>query len=66
MNKLNTVSHIKPPITTVANGLEVSEPIPVDIAAGRRPIAAIIAVMITGRILDSTPNLNASIKVHSG
>ena len=45
-----------PPITTLASGLELSEPIPCDIAAGNRPIAAINAVIITGLILDATPN----------
>jgi len=47
-------------------GLDASEPIPVDSAAGIKPIAAIIAVIITGRILLATPSLNTSAKVQSG
>jgi hypothetical protein len=42
-------------MTTRANGRELSEPMPVDIAAGKRPMAAIRAVIITGLILEFTP-----------
>ncbi|MNY18119.1 hypothetical protein D3C86_1514770 [compost metagenome] len=45
----------RPPITTIANGFWVSEPTPVLIAAGIRPIAAISAVITTGRMRDTTP-----------
>lgn len=48
-----------PPITTLANGLELSDPIPCDMAAGSNPIAAINAVIITGLILEFTPNFMA-------
>jgi hypothetical protein len=46
-----------PPITTLASGRELSDPMPCDIAAGNKPIAAIIAVIITGRMRELTPNL---------
>ena len=49
------VALIKPPITTRASGLCVSEPIPVEIAAGSKPMAAISAVMTTGLMRDDTP-----------
>lgn len=55
MKSVSVVAVTKPPITTMANGLEVSEPIPVDVAAGINPMAAIRAVMATGRIRDITP-----------
>lgn len=55
----NSIAQSIPPITTLAKGLELSEPIPCDVAAGNKPIAAIIAVIITGRILEFTPNLIA-------
>ena len=48
-----------PPITTLASGLELSEPMPCDNAAGQRPMAAIRAVIITGRILEFTPSFMA-------
>ncbi len=48
-----------PPITTLANGLELSEPIPCETAAGNKPMAAIMAVIITGLILVLTPNFIA-------
>ena len=47
---------------TIASGRCDSEPIPWLIAAGNRPIAAIAAVIITGRIRDRTPSLVASCK----
>ena len=50
------VAVIKPPITTMARGLWASEPIPLEVAAGINPMAAIMAVIITGRILDNTPS----------
>lgn len=53
-------------MTTIANGFEASEPIPVDKAAGIKPIAAIIAVMITGRKRVATPSFNASENVQVG
>ena len=55
-NKQKMVLVIKPPMTTIAKGLDASEPIPVDNAAGIKPIAAIIAVMITGLSLVATPS----------
>ena len=55
----NIVAQIKPPMTTRANGLELSEPIPVDIAAGNNPIIAMSAVINTGRTNEVTPILMA-------
>jgi len=52
----------KPPITTTANGFCVSEPMPVDKAAGNKPMAAISAVITTGRTRDITPCNTASSK----
>jgi hypothetical protein len=49
------VAVINPPITTIASGFCVSDPIPLDIAAGNNPIAAISAVITTGLILEATP-----------
>jgi len=60
--RLNTVLVIRPPITTIANGLDASEPIPCDKAAGSKPIAAIIAVITTGRKRSSTPAFIAMAK----
>ena len=57
MNRLNVVLVIKPPITTIAKGFEASEPIPCDIAAGNKPIVAIMAVITTGRKRSATPSL---------
>ena len=54
-----SMAQIIPPITTRASGLELSDPIPVDTAAGNNPIAAISAVIITGLILEFTPSLIA-------
>ena len=53
------VAQINPPITTRARGLELSEPIPADIAAGNKPIVAIKAVINTGRISEFTPRFTA-------
>ena len=63
---MNKVFVINQPITTTASGLEASAPIPLERAAGIRPIAAINAVMMTGRILLAMPSFNASAKVQSG
>ena len=49
------MAHSIPPITTLASGRELSDPIPVEMAAGNNPIAAMSAVIITGLILNSTP-----------
>ena len=59
MKRVSVVAVTNPPITTIAKGFEDSEPIPVEIAAGRSPIAASAAVMVTGRILAITPDLIA-------
>ena len=48
-----------PPITTLASGLELSDPIPCEMAAGNKPIAAINAVIITGRTFEFNPSLIA-------
>lgn len=55
ISKVRIVAVIKPPIITIAKGFCDSEPIPVDIAAGNKPIAAIDAVITTGRMRVSTP-----------
>jgi hypothetical protein len=60
MKSVSDVAVTNPPITTTARGLDDSEPIPVEMAAGRRPIAARDAVITTGRILAITPDRMAS------
>ncbi|HWB25330.1 MAG TPA: hypothetical protein VG738_07610 [Chitinophagaceae bacterium] len=55
------VDVIKPPIATVAKGFCDSEPMPVEIAAGSKPIATINAVITTGLILETTPCKMASL-----
>lgn len=55
MSSVSTVAVTSPPITTVAKGFCDSEPMPVEIAAGNNPIAAIKAVITTGRTLEITP-----------
>jgi hypothetical protein len=50
----------------MAKGFWVSLPMPVDRAAGIRPIAAIRAVITTGRTRDTTPSIMASFKRHMG
>jgi proline racemase len=60
MSNVKIVALINPPITTVANGFCVSEPMPCESAAGSNPIAAIVAVMTTGRIRDMTPAFTES------
>src|SRR5471030_142936 len=62
-NRLKMVLVISPPITTMASGFDASDPIPFDIAAGSRPMAAIRAVMTTGRRRSATPSLIASPKL---
>ena len=55
-----SMAHNIPPITTLASGRELSEPIPVEMAAGNNPIAAMSAVIMTGLILNCTPCFIAS------
>jgi hypothetical protein len=55
----NIIAQRIPPMTTLASGRELSDPMPWDMAAGNNPIAAIRAVIITGRILEFTPNFMA-------
>jgi hypothetical protein len=55
-SKVRMVELISPPITTIASGFCVSEPMPIEIAADNKPVAAIKAVITTGRILDLTPS----------
>ena len=59
INSVRVVAVTNPPITTIASGLDDSEPIPVETAAGRSPIAARAAVMVTGLIRAITPDLIA-------
>ena len=59
INNVRVVAVSNPPITTIANGLDDSDPIPVDSAAGSKPIAAKAAVIVTGLILAMTPDLMA-------
>ncbi len=54
--RLNTMAQRMPPITTLANGRELSDPIPWETAAGNKPIAAISAVIITGLMRELTPS----------
>src|ERR1700704_2654674 len=44
---------IMPPTTTTASGFCTCDPMPDDIAAGRRPTPAMMQVIITGRICSS-------------
>jgi len=53
------VEKITPPITTVANGLCTSEPIPVFNAIGIKPSEATRAVVITGLNLVTAPSIIA-------
>jgi len=46
-------------MTTLASGRELSDPIPVEMAAGKSPMAAMSAVIITGLIRELTPSLMA-------
>lgn len=54
--RLKIIAQSIPPITTRASGRELSDPIPWETAAGNNPMAAIIAVIMTGRILLATPS----------
>ena len=54
ISNVSIVAVIKPPIITIANGFEDSDPIPVERAAGIKPIEAIKAVMMMGRVLTFT------------
>ncbi len=60
IKSVNIVDVTSPPITTIASGREVSEPIPVDVAAGKSPMAAMRAVITTGLIRAITPKRMAS------
>ena len=53
------IAHKTPPMITRAKGRELSDPIPVEMAAGNKPIASIKAVIITGLTLECTPALIA-------
>jgi len=55
IKRLNMVLVTRPPITTMARGFDASDPMPLDIAAGNKPMAAIKAVITTGRKRSSTP-----------
>lgn len=50
-----------PPITTIANGLCTSEPVPVVITNGSNPKAVVIVVIRTGLSLDKEPVIIASL-----
>lgn len=63
IKSVRTVAVIKPPIITIAKGFWDSEPIPVESAAGIKPILAIRAVMITGLVLVFTPYNKESSKL---
>ena len=52
ISRVKKVELINPPMTTMARGFWVSLPIPLDTAAGSKPIAAISAVITTGLTLD--------------
>jgi hypothetical protein len=62
MRSENIVAHTNPPITTRASGLELSDPIPADMAAGSNPMVAMNAVISTGRISEFTPRFTAVYK----
>ena len=49
------VAVINPPMMTMAKGFCDSEPMPVEMAAGNKPMDAIRAVMTTGRVRAMTP-----------
>jgi hypothetical protein len=53
IGKMKSVRHvalIKPPITTMASGFCVSDPMPVEIAAGSKPTAAMRAIEPVQRV----------------
>ena len=54
--KVKKVAEISPPMTTTANGFWVSDPMPVESAAGSNPNPAIKAVMTMGRTRDMAPS----------
>lgn len=54
------VAVINPPIMATASGFWLSEPMPVDNAAGNSPSIAIRAVITTGRTRAATPCRMAS------
>src|SRR5882672_4550555 len=58
--RVSNVAVTRPPITTTARGFWVSEPIPVEMAIGRRPSAASNPVISTVRMRSSDPRITAS------
>ncbi len=60
MNSAKKVAPSSPPIMTIASGRCDSEPIPWLMAAGISPIAAIEAVITTGRTRERTLSFTAS------
>ncbi|MNL33740.1 hypothetical protein D3C87_1556680 [compost metagenome] len=54
-NSVKNVAEIKPPITTVANGLCTSAPALPERAIGKKPREATEAVIITGLNLTAVP-----------
>src|SRR3546814_6718270 len=59
-NSVNKVEVINPPTTTVASGLCVSAPTPLDRSIGTRPRIATLAVISTGRSRSAVPWITAS------
>ena len=64
MSNVRIVEVMRPPITTIARGLLRFTAMPVDMAAGNKPIAAMIAVITTGRTLEITIRKNGVVEVH--
>src|SRR6266566_2607742 len=62
-SNVNTGAVIIPPTTTRANGFWVSDPIPVETAAGSKPMAAANEAMMTGRSRSCDPMTTASCRV---
>ncbi|MNS54142.1 hypothetical protein D3C72_869230 [compost metagenome] len=56
-NKVKNVAESSPPITTVANGFCTSAPALCDIAIGKKPNEATVAVIKTGRSLIFVPSI---------
>ena len=62
MIRISTGANSMPPTTTMASGFCTWLPMPVETAAGSRPIAAMMQVMKTGRICVSQVSMMARVR----
>ena len=60
--RMTAGASIMPPTTTTASGFCTCDPMPVDIAAGKRPTPAITQVISTGRICSSPVRRIAAVR----